>query len=158
MSCTSLYALYKTKVNCIKELRNGHGSGTAIWDYISLKLYGHKFNIFATDNRIFWLSYKHSRLDNDEKVVFLSTYDDAFIEIKNLAQFSDACHKVSALIIQTTNWEWNHFEEIGNVAAELYKNHDSRCQGMAISCTSTCNLWEQNINDIDAWGVYKEVT
>ena len=65
MSCTSVYELYKTKVNCITELRNGHGSGPAIWDYISIKLYGKKFNMFNDEG--FWPSYKDARLDDAEK-------------------------------------------------------------------------------------------
>lgn len=156
MSTTNVYALFETKVNCIAELSNGYGSGMAIWNYISLKLYNEKFNTFSHDS--FWSSYKSPRLDNDEKAVLLSTYDYAFIEIDHLAEFANACIKIHELIISTTEWEWSHFEAIGNLAHELDKKHDHRCKGLAIGCTSVCDPWEQDdIKNIKSWGVYEEI-
>lgn len=156
MSYTSVYELFKTKANCIAELRNGHGSGPAIWDYISNKLYNKKFDMF--NDKEFWPSYKDDQLDNDEKAVLLSTYDDAFVEVNNLAKFAIACRKVHALIINTTDWEWSHFEAIGNAADELHKKHDYRCKGLAIGCTSVCDIWEQESpENIESWGVYEKI-
>jgi hypothetical protein len=156
MSYTSVYELYKTKVNCITELRNGHGSGPAIWDYISLKLYGEKFNMF--DDKKFWPSYKDTRLDEDERAVLLSTYDSAFVEVEHLEKFASACKRVHTLITETTRWEWSHFEAIGLTAKSLYEKHDHRCLGLAIGCTSVCDIWEQESpEDIDYWGVYHQM-
>lgn len=156
MSCTSLYELFKTKANCITELRNGYGSGPAIWDYTSLKVLGKKFDTF--NNKDFWPSYKSDKLDRDEKAVLLSTYDNAFVEVGHLMEFADACCKVHNLIIETTGWEWSHFEAIGEAAAKLHKDHDPRCKGMAIGCTSVCDIWEQeDVKNIDSWGVYGQL-
>ena len=156
MSCTSLYELFKTKANCIAELQNGSGSGPAIWDYTSIKVLGKKFDMF--NDKEFWPSYKSDKLDDEEKAVLLATYDNAFIEVDHLMAFSEACKKVHALIIDTTDWGWSHFEAIGEAAAELYKDHDHRCKGMAIGCTSVCDLWEQEaIKNIDSWGVYEQL-
>lgn len=156
MSYTSVYELYKTKVNCITELKNGHGSGPAIWDYVSQKLHGERFNMF--DNKKFWSSYKDSRLSEDEKAVLLSTYDNAFVEVERLDKFAEACKQVHALIIQSTEWEWSHFEAIGLAAQALYEKHDHRCLGVAIGCTSVCDIWEQKSPEsIDYWGVYQQI-
>lgn len=156
MSYTSVYELYKTKVNCISELRNGHGSGPAIWDYISQKLYGEKFNMF--DDEKFWSSYKDLRLSRDEKAVLLATYDKAFIEVGHLKEFASACKKLHALIIYKTQWEWGHFEAIGDIAEKLHEKHDSRCLGLAIGCTSVCDIWEQESpKNIESWGVYTQL-
>lgn len=157
MSCTSLYELFGTKVNCIAELHNGHGSGPAIWDYISNKLRGKDFSIFD-DDKNFWPLYKDARLDDDERAVLLSTYDRAFIEVDRLNDFAEACQKIHPLIIETTRLEWSHFEAIGKAAEELYRNHDYRCKGLAIGCTSVCDIWEQeSTKDIDSWGVYAQI-
>lgn len=156
MSCTSLYELFKTKANCITQLRNGHGSGRAIWNYASLKVLGKKFDSFNDED--FWPSYKSDKLDHDEKAVLLSTYDNAFIETDHLPDFAAACRKVHRLIIETTEWDWSHFEAIANAAEELAKNHDPRCRGMAIGCTSVCDVWEQeDVKNIDSWGVYEQL-
>lgn len=156
MSCTSLYELFNTKVNCIAELRNGHGSGPAIWDYISLKVLGKRFDPF--DDEEFWPSYKSDKLDDDEKVVLLSTYDNAFVEIANMIEFSKSCRKLHRAIIETTGWDWSHFEAIAEAAEKLAKKHDPRCKGMAIGCTSVCDVWEQeDVKNIDSWGVYGQL-
>ena len=156
MSTTAVYALFKTKVICIGEFHNGHGSGPAIWNYISEKLYGEKFNMF--DDNKFWPSYKSAKLSRDEKAVLLSTYDNAFIEVEHLSEFANACRKVHVLIISATDWEWSHFDAIGNAAEELHKKHEYRCKGLAIGCTSVCDIWEQeNPEDINSWGVYREI-
>lgn len=154
MSYTSVYALYETKVNCVAELHNGHGSGPAVWDYVSNKLYNKNFN--SCDDKNFWPSWKDSRLDDGEKAALLSTYDRAFVEIDHLMVFAEACRAVHALIINTS--DWSHFEQIGNAAETLHNDHDHRCRGLAIGCTSVCDEWEGgNIADIDTWGVYKEI-
>jgi len=156
MSSTSVYELFKTKVNRIDELRNGHGSGPAIWDYISHKLYGKRFDMF--NDKDFWPSYKDNRLDDDEKAVLLSTYDRSFIEVDHLAEFANACKKVHDRIINTTNWEWSHFYAIGEAADKLNKKHDYRCKGLAIGCTSVDDIWEQeDTKSIDSWGVYEQI-
>lgn len=65
---------------------------------------------------------------------------------------------VHKLIIDTTNWDWSHFEAIGQAAEKLYKNHDHRCKGMAIGCTSVCDIWlQEDVKNMDAWGVYAHV-
>ncbi len=156
MSCTSVYSLFKTKVNCEVQLRNGHGSGPAVWDYISNKLYNKNFDTFNADG--FWGSYKDPRLDDDEVAVLLSTYDNSFVELDYLVEFSIACVKLHPMIINGTRWTWNHFQEIGVEAAKLFNNHDYRCKGMAIGCTSVNDVWEQqNPKDIESWGVYGEI-
>lgn len=156
MSCTSIYELFKTKANCIIELRNGHGSGPAIWDYISLKVLGKKFDML--NDKEFWPSYKSDKLDDDEKAVLLATYDKAFIEVDKLMEFSSACQKVHKLILDTTKWEWSHFEAISKAAEKLHKDHDPRCKGMAIGCTSVCDIWKQeDVKNIDSWGVYEQL-
>ena len=156
MSTTNIYELFKTKVNCIDELRNGHGSGPAIWNYISEKLYRKQFNLM--DDKEFWLSYKDKRLNDNEKAVLLSTYDRAFIEVDRLHEFAEACKEVHKKIIETTDWTWSHFEAIGLAADNLYKEHDARCLGLAIGCTSVCDEWEQEKRaDIETWGIYEEI-
>lgn len=158
MSHTSTYELYRTKVNCISEHRNGHGSGPAIWDYISQKLRGERFDFMYNSNE-FWPLYKDQRLDDDERAVLLSTYDNAFVEVGHLEEFASACRKLHKLILETTQWQWSHFEAIAEDAEELHKRHDPRCRGLAIGCTSVCDLWEQDeVKNIDAWGVYGHIT
>lgn len=154
MSYTSLYAIYKTKAVCIKELQNGWGTGPSVWDYISVKCNGDHFNIHGDDDK-FWDLWKDSRLSDDERAVLLSTYDYAFVEVRYLEEFSKACKVVHPKIIDKTRWSWSHFEKIGECAAALYKKHDYRCLGLGIGCTSVCDPWEfwkpeQN----KSWGVY----
>lgn len=156
MSYTSVYKLYKTKVDCIEELKNSHGSAPAIWEYISQKLHGKRFNMFDSDK--FWVSYKDVRLDEDEKAVLLSTYDNAFVEIERLSDFAVACKKLHDLIISITEWEWSHFQSIGEIAEKLYKKHDYRCIGLAIGCTSVSDPWEfADVATVDSWGVYQQI-
>ena len=156
MSTTSVYELFNTKVNCVAELRNGHGSGPAIWGYIANKLYRKDF--YQMNDKEFWLSYKDDRLDCDEKAVLLSTYDNAFVEVDNLAEFAGSCRKVHKLIVATTTWDWSHFEDIGNAAEIMHKKHDRRCKGLAIGCTSVCDIWEQESpKNIKSWGVYEYI-
>ena len=156
MSSTSLYELFSTKVNCVATLRNGHGSGPAIWNYISLKVRGIEFSCF--NDKGFWPCYKSDKLDDDEKVVLLATYDNSFVEIANMIEFSESCRKLHRAIIKTTTWEWSHFDAIADSAEKLATKHDPRCRGMAIGCTSVCDVWEQeSVKNIDAWGVYGEL-
>lgn len=156
MSCTTVYAIFKTKVNVVSELKNSHGSGPAIWNYISIKLTGEKFNFFNSSN--FWPLWKHKHLSKNERAVLLSTYDRSFISIDNLMIFSNACKQVSELIINNTDWDWNHFQSIGDIAEELSNNHDYRCKGICIGCTSVSDLWEcEDIKNIETWEVYEEI-
>ena len=156
MSCTSLYELYKTKVNLISQLRNGHGSGPAIWSYISIKVFGKEFYGLDADN--FWPAYKSDKLDDDEKIVLLSTYDRAFIEVDKLPEFALSCRKLHEVIIEDTEWTWNHFDDIADTAEEIAEYHDHRCKGMAIGCTSVCDIWEQKrARSIASWGVYEKL-
>jgi len=157
MSYTSVYKLYKTKVSCIEELRNGHGSGPAIWDYISLKLYGKKMSIFEQDKN-FWSSYKDQRLSEDEKAVLLSTYDYAYVGVDDLERFSAACKTVHKLILDKTDWDWSHFEKIGEISKCLSKKHDHRCRGLCIGCTSVSDPWEfEDVKNLKSWNIYREL-
>ena len=76
MSYTSVYAIYKTKVTPIAELKNGTLTGLAIWDYISQRCWGRDFNLFADglDGSDFWALWKSSLLSRNEQAVILSTY------------------------------------------------------------------------------------
>ena len=155
MSYTSTYALFKTKVKLISEHRNGHGSGPAIWDYVSMILTGKSHRSHGKD---FWPLWKDGRLSKAERAVLLSTYDNAFVEAPHLNEFADACEEVSPLIIEKTDWTWSHFKEIGDDARILSFNHDYRCKGLAIGCTSVCDEWEfENPANIDSWGVYSMI-
>jgi hypothetical protein len=155
MSCTSVYAVYKTKATCIKELKNGWGSGPAVWDYISLKCTGERMPSFG-DNKEFWKLWKSDKLTTNEKAVLLSTYDMAFVEVDRLKEFSEACHCLHEKIISDTHWKWNHFDSIGDSALELSKNHDRRCLGLGIGCTSVCDPWEGN-SDREQWPIYESI-
>ncbi|MCP5244820.1 MAG: hypothetical protein H6937_02170 [Burkholderiales bacterium] len=156
MSYTSVYELYSTKVKRISELQNAHGSGPAIWNYISNKLTGKDFDFFNADE--FWSLWKDIRLDDNERAVLLSTYDRSYIEIDKLSVFSDACNEVSDLIITHTNWTWNHFADIGIVSRKLSDKHDYRCKGLCIGCTSVSDEWEFNdIESMSVWAVYEQI-
>ena len=158
MRYTSVYELYKTKTISVKELRNGHGSGPAIWDYISEKFMGEKFPMFdESKSKHFWGLYKYARLSEHERVVLLSTYDDSFIEVDNLPEFALSCEIVSKLIIEKTRWDWNHFSDIGRVADDVSKNHDYRCIGICIGCTSVSDEWDYYKKGARAWGIYSEI-
>lgn len=157
MSYTSVYAVYKTKATSLSEFGNGHGSGPAIWDYISIKLFKRKFSCFG-DNDEFWKSYKDNRLSRNEKAVLLSTYDMAIVEVDHLEEFAAACKEIHDLIINETHWTWNHFKDIGEQAEALNKKHDYRCLGLGIGCTSVCDPWEPyNFEKNKSWGVYTEI-
>lgn len=156
MSYTSVYELYRTKVNRISELHNGHGSGPAIWDYVSQKLTGEKFNFSHADS--FWPLWKDKRLSDAEKAVLLSTYDRSYVEVGRLIRFSEDAKEVHDQIIMHTQWTWNHFSDISDVAQALAFKHDFRCQGMCIGCTSVSDEWEfADIKNISAWGIYDAI-
>jgi hypothetical protein len=156
MSYTSVYAVYKTKASCLCELRNGHGSGPAIWDYIALKLTGKRLPIGNVD--WFWKLWKDERLSENEKAVLISTYDWAVVEIEHLERFSIACEEIHNKIIDETDWTWNHFKDIGEQAKALNKKHDYRCIGLGIGCTSVCDPWEgHNFKKDESWGIYSYI-
>ena len=158
MSYSSVYELYKTKTISIKELRNGHGSGPAIWDYISEKFMGEKFPMFDDKKaEAFWALYKDGRLTEHERVVLLSTYDNSFIEVDNLQEFAKSCEIVSKLIIEKTRWDWNHFADIGKVAEAVSKKHDYRCIGICIGCTSVSDEWGYYKKGDEVWGIYNQI-
>jgi len=158
MSSTSVYAIYKTKASHIDEYHNGHGSGPAIWDYISMKLTGQEFQMFGDDLDSFWKSWKDKRLSRNEKAVLLSTYDNAVIEIKYMEEFSKACIEVHNLINNGSKWTWNHFSDIGKTANKLAFKHDHRCIGFGIGCTSICDPWEfWDPKQGKPWGVYETI-
>ena len=152
MSYTSLYAVYKTKATRIKELKNSWGSGPAIWDYIHQKIYGTPFPMMESELGDFWGLWKDERLTTSEKVTLLSTYEKSYVEIERLGEFSEACKVVHKRIINNSKWSWNHFEDIGATAFDLYNNHDHRCIGFAIGCTSVCDPWEGS--DREQWPIY----
>lgn len=156
MSCTSVYAVYKTKAVCIGEFRNGHGSGPAIWDYISQKCLGEPFSMLNADS--FWGLYKDKNLTDKDRAVLLCTYDMAYIERDKLLEFADACEQVHADIISNTGWVWNHFKDIGIAAKALADKHDHRCLGFGVGCTSVSDPWEgHNFMQGEAWPVYAEI-
>jgi len=158
MSYTSLYAVYKTKAVNVEEFHNGSGSGPAIWDYISIKHDGNKMPMFGKNLDYFWDLWKDSKYDRDEKAVFMSTFDNALIEIDHLEEFSKACLKIHDNIIKHTEWQWNHFSDIGETALFLHRNHDHRCIGLGIGCTSVCDPWEcWKPKEKECWGVYAEI-
>jgi len=154
MSYTSVYEVFKTKANCLTELHNGHGSGPAIWDYVSLKCNGVKLPMFGKLDA-FWRLWKDQRLDKDEKACLLSTYDYAVVEKKYLFEFAKACHRIHDKIISETEWTWNHFSNIGDTATKLYDKHDHRSFGLGIGCTSVSDPWEFKFNYKECWGVYE---
>lgn len=141
MSYTSVYAIYKTKAVCLTELKNGHGSGPAMWDYIAMKCTGKNLPMFG-DVDWFWKLWKDERLSKNEKAVLLSTYDWSVVEIDKLEDFAKACEEIHSQIIDNTRWTWNHFSDIGKQALILSKKHDHRCLGLGIGCTSVSDLWE----------------
>jgi hypothetical protein len=159
MSSTSLYAVYKTKANHLSEYRNGHGSGPAIWDYISEKCFGERFNMFDTEKEEkFWALWKDPRLTRNEKAVLLSTYDGAIVEKEFLEEFAAACKEVHQLIIENTRWDWNHFKDIGESVSMYFSKLDYRCLGVGIGCTSISDPWEYCAKgDLSVWGVYESI-
>lgn len=152
MSYTSTYELFKTKVNRIRKHQIGNGSGVAMWDYVSQKVSGKRFNFLDMD----WECWKSEKLSKEERVVLLSTYDRSYIEVERLPEFAVACHNVHELIISNTNWDWSHFFEIGNDAKSLSESSDYRCLGFAIGVTSCEDLWwsSSNIKTLEPVGVY----
>ncbi len=155
MSSTSVYAIYKTKATMICSLRNSYGSGPAMWDYISMKCLGEKFNMF--DEKDFWSLWQDERLTENEVAVLLSTYDKGFIEVGRLEDFAKACEELHDKIIATTTWEWSHFADIGKAAKSLATNHDYRCIGLGIGCTSVSDPWEEFDYGRDPWSIYSEI-
>jgi hypothetical protein len=153
MSTTSVYALFNTKVTLLSELRNGHGSGPPVWDYISLKLTGEKFQMFdRVKAKAFWELWKDKRLNWEEKAVLLSTFDSAYIETEHLGNFADACRSVHKRIIEDTPWDWSHWELIAHEASALHLIHDRRCLGLCVGCTSVSDPWEE-FSNCEPWGV-----
>ena len=157
MSHSTVYALYKTKAVALKELRNGHGSGPAVWWYVAKKLHGKDFNTMNPED--FWGGYKSSELDEAEKSVLLFTYDRMFVEVGELKRFSEACEAVHGRILEETDWTWSHFETIGREAKKLHKEHDYRCFGMTLDCTSVADYWKWAGKDdiAEACGVYEVI-
>lgn len=159
MSCTTVYEIYKTKASAIKELRNSHGSGPAIWNYISLKCTGKKFQWYPEEEtKKFWPLWKSPLLNDSERAVLLCTYDMGYVEINKLYEFSAACFELHKKIIGKTDWTWSHFEAIGNEAVGLYAKHDHRCLGLGVGCTSVSDPWEfWKPKDDKAWRVYETI-
>jgi hypothetical protein len=157
MSTTTVYSLFKTKVSCLNELRNGHGSGPPVWDYISLKCTGEKFPMFdPVKSKAFWELWKDKRLNEEEKAVLLSTFDSAYVEAEHLDKFADACRNVHKRIIEDTPWTWSHWELIAGEANALGISLDRRCLGLCIGCTSVSDPWE-GFDNCEPWGVYGEI-
>jgi len=152
MSTTSIYSVFKTKANCIGELRNGHGSAIALWEYISQKYRGKRFDLFDHDDNFFDI-WKTEGFSDKDKIVLFSTYDDAYVEIERLEEYAEACREIHDSIIRDTEWTWNHFRDIADIAEKLFISHDYRSLGLGIGCTSVCDPW-MDFDEKKIWGVY----
>lgn len=155
MSYTTVYELYKTKVNSIKELKNSHGSMPAICEYVSLKLYKQSFKSYEAEKNGFWGSYRSKELTINERMVLLSTYDLAYIPTEYLYEYAEACEEVHKSILEYTTFGWSHFKDIGEIAKNLSGRHDPRLKGLCIGCTSVSDPWEfADVSKTPVWPVF----
>jgi len=155
MSYSYTVEVYNTKVNVIKEHRNSHGSGPAVWGYIHEKVFNKPFPSLEDPD---WKGMSGSdKIDHHDLVCLGSTYDRGFIGIENLNSFAESARIVHNRIIENTSWTWNHFKGFAEDAEALAKSHDYRCLGMAINCTSVCDTWFSRDTLRRKWEIYHEI-
>jgi len=90
MSETVLYGLFKDySLEALGEYRNSHLAAATIWNVLSRHLGQDSYNSYASSGEL-WPVWKLPEVPAFEKIVMLSTYDNAYVSKKNIPKLVDA--------------------------------------------------------------------
>jgi len=154
MSCSTLYKVYKTKVSAYRQFRNGHGTAAVLWTYLCDKyLNGAQWYLERDSNRL-WALYNNMVVPEHMRFGLMATFDNAIIEVSDLAKASDLAAMVYETIYDET--KVNHWKELSHTYMDLCKTKDKRIVGIGLGCTSVSDPWE-NFETRKPWSVMREL-
>lgn len=142
MSSSSLYKVYRTKVECVETLKNSWGTAPPLWGWLGMNYldWDNPHVIFRNMDAL-WKLATDPRVPVDVRLCHVFTFDYAVVGKKDTERMAVACKAVHTLLNEwppASGWV-NHWESLwrffGNVKL------DSRCLGIGIGCTSVCDPW-----------------
>ena len=158
MSYSTLYEVYNTKVNCINEYKNGHGSAPPVWSLISIKHLGREFKMWDDkEAKELWATWKRVDIPRHRRFGLLLTFDTGIIEPDNLNEASELAKKLHFDILENSEWDWSHWEAISGDLEKVAQKHDYRMIGVSLGCTSVSDPWEWYPNGKELFGIIKSL-
>jgi hypothetical protein len=145
-------------VSHFDEFRNGWGSAPVVWDYLSEKYIPEK-PVYSLDKAHMdkvWKLASDDRLEGDEKLVLLMTFDFSYVPRDKLTEAADACKQFA---VRTSHVPGvNHWAAIGESLRKLADTKISRhARGACLSCTSVNDEWSNNKEwPLKAWSIFAE--
>lgn len=160
MSTSDLYVLNKVSTTHFAEFWNGWGSAPVVWRYIGEKYVTDKPQYWEMDDKTLkqiWALASDPKLEVDERVVLMMTFDHSFVPIKHLKEVGEACITFHSRVRDTDRV--NHWADIGEALIRLSaKRHSRFARGAVLSCTSVNDIWCQPGDEqiAKAWPICKE--
>ncbi len=167
MSCSTLWAVYKTKACSLREFRNGFGSGPPAWDLLWSRYIerGRHFPSFvAGAGERLWPLAGDSRVSDDHRILLATTFDHAVIPDRDVHRVASALRNGHADILAEplsseyskeppAPWTWSHWASIADALEEEARHKDKRRLGFAIGCTSVSDPWEEYVTGTETYTV-----
>lgn len=158
MSTSSLHAIFKTVATELREYRNGHGTGPAIWGHLEQHyLGGDRFRWFSSDDKL-WKLARDERVPLCLRACHVFTFDGAVIPPDKLAPMAELLAEGGRIIGESAPEYVNHFPTIASDLASLRLHH--RAVGVGLSCTSVSDMWPRHARQWPRkpWNCYAYLT
>ena len=140
MSHSTLYKVYKSKASEFNTYGNGWGSGVPIWKLLTEQYLNKEYSTFA-DMEPLWNLYSDKDIPIHRRFALLFTFDNCIIDKNLLEKCSEYCKEIHEDILKNTDWDWSHWEDIGNDLKKLSLLTDKRLKGAGLGCTSVSDPW-----------------
>jgi hypothetical protein len=101
-----------------------------------------EFNLHERNDDL-WALVDNEVVDYGHRAVLFMTTDYAVVEPHEFFGFGLHCKHIAPELIKKTNWDWSHWEAIGEDLIQLSKRHDRRMIGAGLSCTSVSDIWAE---------------
>jgi hypothetical protein len=133
--------IYGVKVNgnfeIYHKIADSQLGALNLWNFVAKKYFGDSISSIIRDESedLIWNIINYNKMPIDEKILLASTFDGAYLHVRNLPDF--------ALAIQTLSERGmvGNFEEHIRSIAEIFTNHDSEIIA-----------WDHNPADHFYWG------
>lgn len=161
MSTSDLYILNQKSVTHYAEFPNGWGSGPVVWEFIGNKYIENKPQYWEMNLSVLkeiWALAGSDKLEEDERIAMMLTFDKAFVPASHFKQAGHACIKFYDR--SRTDERVNHWAAIGDALIGLSEQKLSRyARGACLSCTSVNDIWcGANAEHLaSAWPIFDEV-
>lgn len=140
MSYSTLYRVFKTKVDEMAEYGNSHGTAPVIWGHLNKTQLGKDANawLFGKNDDL-WKLARDPKVPRHLRLCMAFTLDRCICPHEKAGELADALELTYS---ETAPLNPNHVNHWKAIADDLRKvKKVPRTIGYGLNCTSVCNIW-----------------